>query len=150
MSGIGELLAGGAVGTLCSEVYSGVSKLISKFRQFKPLFENIQSTLHFLQPLIIQIEAQNKELKLPDKEMENIRNELRKGLNLIHECLENPEWYKMPKYHDQLLEFDRSLKRQLDLMLVQALRDGKTSLLMLTEQAGKLGDLGVGQANKFV
>ncbi|KAL6273771.1 hypothetical protein ACE6H2_024463 [Prunus campanulata] len=143
MSGIGELLAGGAVGTLCSEVYSGVSKLISKFRQFKPLFENIQSTLHFLQPLIIQIEAQNKELKLPDKEMENIRNELRKGLNLIHECLENPEWYKMPKYHDQLLEFDRSLKRQLDLMLVQALRDGKTSLLMLTEQAGKLGELTV-------
>lgn len=47
----------------------------------------------------------------------------------------------MPKYHDQLLEFDRSLKRQLDLILVQALRDGRTSLLMQTEQAGKLDEL---------
>ncbi|KAI5319375.1 hypothetical protein L3X38_039083 [Prunus dulcis] len=47
----------------------------------------------------------------------------------------------MPKYHDQLLEFDRSLKRQLDLIPVQALRDGRTSLLMQTEQAGKLDEL---------
>ncbi|CAB4317846.1 unnamed protein product [Prunus armeniaca] len=47
----------------------------------------------------------------------------------------------MPKYHDQLLEFDRSPKRQLDLIPVQALRDGRTSLLMQTEQDGKLDEL---------
>lgn len=47
----------------------------------------------------------------------------------------------MPKYHNQLLEFDRFLKRQLDLIPVQALRDWRTSLLMQTEQAGKLDEL---------
>ncbi|KAI5319381.1 hypothetical protein L3X38_039089 [Prunus dulcis] len=123
MSGIEELLAGGAVGTLCSKLYKGIVKLIGKFRKLKPQLENIRPTLHSLQSQIVQIEGQNKKLKLPDKELQNIRNELCKGLNLIHECLENPEWYKMPKYHNQLLEFDRSLKRQLDLIPVHALRD---------------------------
>ncbi|BBH07821.1 Protein kinase superfamily protein [Prunus dulcis] len=53
---------------------------------FKPLLGDLKSTLDSLKPLIEEIAKHNKILDRPKEELENFRNQMEKGVELIHKC----------------------------------------------------------------
>ncbi|KAM5576386.1 hypothetical protein ABKV19_007319 [Rosa sericea] len=131
MVGIVELVGGAALGTLFEKLYKGVEKLLmNKCTQFTPLLENIKSTLHSLQPLIKQIEHHNIELNLSNKEVEDFKKKIFEGVVLVEKFSKVRNWYKNPSYTNQLQELDRSLKRQLEILTAEGVRDGKETLVL--------------------
>ncbi|KAL6227295.1 hypothetical protein ACLB2K_001254 [Fragaria x ananassa] len=132
MVGVGELIAGAALGSLFGKLYNGVEKLlINKSTQFTPLLENIKSTLHSLHPLIKQIEHHNIELSLSNKEVEDFKKVIFKGVELVEKLSKVQNWYRNPSYRNQLQELDRSLKRQLEILTAEGVRDGKETLVLV-------------------
>ncbi|KAM1810076.1 hypothetical protein ACFX12_026885 [Malus domestica] len=130
MAAVGNLIGGGIVGTLCSELYNLVVTLIKKTNEFSPLLEAIKLTVGGLESLIPQIEDLNEKLKVSNKETERLKKALSDGVELVGECSNNPKWYKKAKYTDKLTALDEALERELDMLTAHAASDTKEALLL--------------------
>ncbi|KAM1261484.1 hypothetical protein ACFX2I_026805 [Malus domestica] len=130
MAAVGNLIGGGIVGTLCSELYNLVVTLIKTTNEFSPLLEAIKLTVGGLESLIPQIEDRNEKLKISNKETERLKKALTDGVELVGECSNNPKWYKKAKYTDKLTALDEALERELDMLTAHAASDTKEALLL--------------------
>ncbi|KAM1810079.1 hypothetical protein ACFX12_026888 [Malus domestica] len=140
MAGV-DLIVGGIVGTLCSELYNLVVTLIKKTNEFNPLLEAIKSTVGGLESLIPRIEDLNEKLKISNKEIDRLKKTLSEGVELVGECSNNPKLYKKAKYTDKLTDLDKALKRELNMLKAHAARDAKENLLLAGENQGQLVEL---------
>ncbi|XP_062019142.1 probable disease resistance protein At5g66890 [Rosa rugosa] len=134
----GELAAGGAVGLAFSLLYEGVSTLVIKSEQFKPLLEELIVTLDYLKPLIKQIGAGNRELDHPNERV-YFENQMEKGKRLIDKLSKVGSWNLLkPYYSNKLVELDRSLSKMLLNLIPQGVRDGQDILVMVRSIEHKL------------
>ncbi|CAB4317860.1 unnamed protein product [Prunus armeniaca] len=125
----GPDFGGAGLGVLFNVLYDGLKELIGKNVIYKTLFKDIISRLDSLHPLIKEIEKYNKDLDLPDKELENLKVGMEKGIELVHKCSKIRAWniYKKYKYANKLLDWNESLLGLLDMLNVQGIRDVKGS-----------------------
>ncbi|XP_008241556.1 PREDICTED: uncharacterized protein LOC103339971 [Prunus mume] len=128
-----DLIGGAAVGLIFSELYKAVENLIEKTKKFSPHLKAITATVDSLKPVIDQIEKQNKELNLSNEETEKLKKIISDGIKLVGDCSKNPKWYRKASYTDKLTDLDEALKRQLEILKAQGLRDGKETLIRVTE-----------------
>ncbi|CAL9026848.1 unnamed protein product [Prunus brigantina] len=129
-----DLIGRGAVGLIFSELYKAVENLIKKTKKFSPHLKAFKATVDSLKPVIDQIEEQNKELNLSNEETEKLKNIISDGVKLVGDCSKNPKWYRKASYTDKLTDLDEALKRQLEILKAQGLRDGKETLIRVTDQ----------------
>ncbi|BFG38945.1 hypothetical protein CerSpe_252190 [Prunus speciosa] len=129
MGGVGELIGGAVLGTLFSELYKRLEKLIIKNFKYKNILNNFKSSLDSLKPVIDQIDEYNKELDHPEQELKDLKEVMEKGIELVGECLEVRErqFYKKNKCANKLLQLDKSLQALLQRLVVQGIRDVKGS-----------------------
>ncbi|KAI5319407.1 PREDICTED: probable [Prunus dulcis] len=129
-----DLIGGAAIGLIFSELYKGVENLIEKTKKFSPHLKAIKATVDSLKPVIDQIEEQNKELNLSNEETEKLKRIISDGIKLVGDCSKNPKWwYRKASYTDKITDLDEALKRQLEILKAQGLRDGKETLIRVTE-----------------
>lgn len=126
-----------------SMLFEELKDIKDKNVNFKPTLKKLRGTVIELQPLIGEIQALNGELDLPEKETSEFTLEMKNGAELVRKCLE-VRWYNIcakSDYTEELLELDETLQRRIQILLVQAARDTKKSLLLLQrERAGVNGD----------
>ncbi|ONH96598.1 hypothetical protein PRUPE_7G139600 [Prunus persica] len=125
----GPDFGGAGLGALFNVLYDGLKELIGKNVIYKTLLKAIISRLDILHPLIKEIAKYNKDLDLPDKELENLKVGMEKGIELVHKCSKIRAWniYKKYKYANKLLDWNESLLGLLDMLNVQGIRDVKGS-----------------------
>ncbi|CAB4287493.1 unnamed protein product [Prunus armeniaca] len=128
-----DLIGGAALGLIFSELYKAVENLIEKTKKFSPHLKVITATIDSLKPVIDQIEKQNKELNLSNEETEKLKKIISDGIKLVGDCSKNPKWYRKASYTDKLTDLDEALKRQLEILKAHGLRDGKETLIRVTE-----------------
>ncbi|VVA09553.1 PREDICTED: probable [Prunus dulcis] len=112
-------------------LFDVVIEVKDKTTVFKPLLGDLKSTLDSLKPLIEEIAKHNKILDRPKEELENFRNQMEKGVELIHKCSKVRLWSscKQYKYRDKLMGLDESLQKLLNILKVQVARDVKETLV---------------------
>lgn len=110
-SRMADLIGGGAVGLIFSELYKAFENLIKKTKKFSPHLKAIKATVDSLKPVIDQIEVQNKELNLSNEETEKLKNIISDDVKLVRDCSKNPKWYRKASYTDKLTDLDEALKR---------------------------------------
>ncbi|CAB4287472.1 unnamed protein product [Prunus armeniaca] len=67
-------------------LFDVVIEVKDKTTVFKPLLGDLKSTLDSLKPLIEEIAKHNKVLDRPKEELENFRNQMEMGVELIRKC----------------------------------------------------------------
>ncbi|XP_068328053.1 uncharacterized protein [Pyrus communis] len=94
---------------------------------FKPLFENLISTLESLKPLTEEVTKHKKILDRAEKRLEDFRIHMENGVELIDKCAKDHLWAccKQYKYTDRLLRLDESLQILLNILKVLVARDVK-------------------------
>ncbi|XP_016651927.1 PREDICTED: probable LRR receptor-like serine/threonine-protein kinase At5g48740 isoform X2 [Prunus mume] len=112
-------------------LFDVVIEVKDKTTVFKPLLGDLKSTLDSLKPLIEEIAKHNKVLDRPKEELENFRNQMEMGVELIRKCSKVRLWSscKQYKYRDKLLGLDESLQKLLNILKVQVARDVKETLV---------------------
>ena len=136
---VGELVGGAVLGAAFGVLFDVVKKAVDKPTTFKSLLENIKFSLEFLKPVIENISKHNEELILQDEEIEHLITEMKQGVKLVQKSSKVSKWNCMKFYYtDQLIELDGSLKRLLDILLVQGVRDGKETLILARKHQEQL------------
>ncbi|XP_021803135.1 uncharacterized protein LOC110747236 [Prunus avium] len=119
-------------------LFDVVIQVKEKTTVFKPFLEDIKSTLDILKPLIEEIAKHNKVLDRPKEELENFRNQMEKGVELIRKCFQVRLWSscKQYKYTDKLMGLDESLQKMLNILKAQVARDLKETLVSIKKIEG--------------
>jgi hypothetical protein len=131
---VGEFIGGAALGAAFGVLFDAVKDVVDKPSTFKSLLENIKFSLDFLKPVIEKIGEHNMELGLPDEEIKYLIKEMEEGVKLVRRSSKVSKWNCMKFYYtDQLIELDGSLKRLLNLLIVQGVRDGKETLILASK-----------------
>ncbi|KAL6273770.1 hypothetical protein ACE6H2_024462 [Prunus campanulata] len=119
-------------------LFDVVIEVKDKTTVFKPLLGDLKSTLDSLKPLIEEIAKHNKVLDRPKEELENFRNQMEKGVELIRKCSKVRLWSscKLYKYTDKLMGLDESLQKMLNILKVQVARDVKETLVSVKNIEG--------------
>ncbi|BFG38935.1 hypothetical protein CerSpe_252090 [Prunus speciosa] len=119
-------------------LFDVVIEVKDKTTVFKPLLGDLKSTLDSLKPLIEEIAKHNKVLDRPKEELENFRNQMEKGVELIRKCSKVRLWSscKQYKYTDKLMGLDESLQKMLNILKVQVARDVKETLVSVKNIEG--------------
>ncbi|CAB4287485.1 unnamed protein product [Prunus armeniaca] len=128
MGGVGELIGGAVLGTFFNVLYERLEKLIIKNFEYKKILIDFKSSLDSLKPVIDQIEEYNRELDHPEQELKDLKEVMRKGIELVGKCFEVREWWQFPekkKYANELHQLDKSLQELLQRLHVQSIRDVK-------------------------
>ncbi|PRQ16658.1 putative powdery mildew resistance protein, RPW8 [Rosa chinensis] len=102
--------------------------------RFSPVLADLKSTVRSFQPLMEEISDYNKLLHLPKEELDNLRKQLEKGIELVDKCSKVPQGasYKKYEYADELLELDDYLQRLLCMMREQVAKDLKETLVSVS------------------
>jgi len=79
------------------------------------------------------------ELGLPAEEMKYLIQQMEEGVELVRKSSKVSKWNCM-KFHytDQLVELDGCLRRLLDVLKVQGVRDGKETLVLARKNGDQL------------
>ncbi|KAL6175244.1 hypothetical protein ACLB2K_051886 [Fragaria x ananassa] len=115
-------------------LYDGVRVAIGRASKFKTLLINLESTLDCLQPRVIQqIRDHNLELNLPNDVIQDLQVKMDVGVQLIANLSSLSMWNfrvwgdccncMKPSYADQLAALDRSLRRLLEILKLEQMRN---------------------------
>ncbi|PRQ47851.1 putative powdery mildew resistance protein, RPW8 [Rosa chinensis] len=130
MANPADAFAGAAAGFLFSVLYDGLKELTTKYVLFKHVLKSVKSTLESLEQVVQDIARLNEDLDRPKEELASLETQLEKGKVLVAKCGKVRVWsvYKKYKYSRKLLGWNDSLKEQLEMLKVHAIRDGKETL----------------------
>lgn len=123
-------LIGGPVFTV---LFEGVKLAMGRTETFKELLRDLKFTLECLRrqaTAIQQIGRYNVELGLPNDEIEDLERQMHSGARLVSKLLNFRLWNYccINCYTDQLVDLDRSLRRLLENLMLQEIRDVKEIL----------------------
>ncbi|TQD96405.1 hypothetical protein C1H46_017900 [Malus baccata] len=115
-------------------LFSAVLQTKEKTRMFKHILGHLESKLDSIKPLIEEIAECNKVLHLTEEELESLRVEMEKGVELVRKCSKVSLWASNKKYEytNKLLGLDEYLQRLINILRVQLARDAKESLVSVT------------------
>ncbi|KAK9924479.1 hypothetical protein M0R45_032845 [Rubus argutus] len=139
-----DIFGGFVQGTAFSALYAGVDDLIAKNHIFRPLFKDIKSRLDTLKPLVPEMEESNQQLSYTNKdELKGLDKVLKVGEELVLKCLNVRRWdlYRKYKYATKLLEWEEHLKKELEVLQVQGIRDGKKTAVSVDQISSTLGEV---------
>ncbi|KAL6143938.1 hypothetical protein ACLB2K_054633 [Fragaria x ananassa] len=101
---------------------------------FRSLFKVIRSRLDTLKPLFIDMALSNEQLSYTNNdELRGLEQVLKVGERLVLKCSNVRLWdlYRKYKYATKLLAWEEELERQLQLLQVQGIRDGKKTAVVV-------------------
>ncbi|PRQ16664.1 putative powdery mildew resistance protein, RPW8 [Rosa chinensis] len=133
-------------------LYDGVRVAIGRTTKFKALLLNLESTLDCLQPRVIQqIRDHNVELNLPNDIIQDLQVKMDDGVALIANLSRLSVWNcrvwgdccncMKPSYADQLAALDRSLRRLLEILKLEQMRNVVELLLLARRSNDRQDDL---------
>lgn len=133
-------------------LYDGVRIAIGRTSKFRTLLLNLESTLECLQPRIIQqIRDHNEELNLPNDVIQDLQVKMDDGVELVAKLSRLSMWNCRiwgdccncikPSYADQLAALDRSLRRLLEILKLEQMRNVTELLLLARRTSDKQDDL---------
>lgn len=133
-------------------LYDGVRIAIGRTSKFRTLLLNLESTLESLQPRIIQqIRDHNVELNLPNDVIQDLQVKMDDGVELVAKLSRLSMWNCRiwgdccncikPSYTDQLAALDRSLRRLLEILKLEQMRNVTELLLLARRTSDKQDDL---------
>lgn len=100
---------------------------------------NLKSMINNLQPLIKEMEDQNKKLVIGDNEIADLKQKLTEGEDLVKDLKEVSDWSLLtPIYTHRLAELEKSIQRLLEILKVQGIRDVKGISLLAKEHTKQL------------
>ncbi|XP_062025618.1 uncharacterized protein LOC133741921 [Rosa rugosa] len=125
---------------------------IGRTTKFKALLLNLESTLDCLQPRVIQqIRDHNVELNLPNDIIQDLQVKMDDGVALIANLSRLSVWNcriwgdccncMKPSYADQLAALDRSLRRLLEILKLEQMRNVMELLLLARRSNDRQDDL---------
>lgn len=137
-----DLVAGGIIGVVFAELYK-VALELAKSMKFQPILGQVTSTLNSLKPLIEDMVGLNMNLKLESQALDNLQDEILKGLVLVRKCvkcskLNVPKRYK---YTKKLRKLDEFLKSLLETLKTEEMRDVKLNLFLTTGISKKVDEM---------
>lgn len=95
--------------------------------------------INSLLPLIKEMEDQNKALVIGDDEIEDLKQKLTEGEDLVEELKKVSSWSLMTPLHtNRHAELDKSIKRLLEILKVQGIRDVKGISLLAKDHTKQL------------
>lgn len=136
-----EFFGGAVLGTAFNALYAGVDDLIAKNNIFKSLSEDIKSRLDTLKHLIPEMAESNQQLPYTYKdELTGFEELLKDGEELVLKCLKVKRWdlYRKYKHATKLLAWEEHLKKELEVLHMQGIRDVKKTAVS------------VGQVNQII
>lgn len=132
-----ETVVGGIAGAAFGPIIDGIMKMILNSTKFETCHTNVKSTLEALQPLLQQMAEQNTTLLVPEEELKRLKEEMEAGLNRVQELSELGEcvwnYCLRPFYTMELNKMDESLKRLLEILQMQGIRDVKEVLVQVND-----------------
>ncbi|PRQ47860.1 putative powdery mildew resistance protein, RPW8 [Rosa chinensis] len=125
-----DVFAGAGGGLLFNVLYDGLKELTTKYVLFKHDLKSVKSTLESLEQVVQEIARLNEDLDRLEEELASLKTQLEEGKVLVAKCGKVRVWsvYKKYKYSKKLLGWNDSLKEQLEMLKVHAIRDGKETL----------------------
>ncbi|CAB4317847.1 unnamed protein product [Prunus armeniaca] len=112
---------------------------VGKGFNFETWRTNLDSMINSLLPLIKEMEDQNKTLVIGDEEIEDLKQKLTEGEDLVEELKKVSSWSLMTPLHtNRLAELDKSIKRLLEILKVQGIRDVKGISLLAKDHTKQL------------
>ncbi|KAH7520128.1 hypothetical protein FEM48_Zijuj08G0111300 [Ziziphus jujuba var. spinosa] len=126
---------GAALGAAFGALFDVVIEIKNKNLMFKPILKKLKSTLESLKPLITVIEKYNKKLDLPEGETTDFKLEMKKGEELVRKCSKVNKFNIFIKSYlaGKLTELDDTLRRLIEILEAQGVRDGKENLTLTRE-----------------
>lgn len=89
--------------------------------------------------MIKEIEDQNTKLLIGDEEIKDLKDKMKEGEDLAGELNKVSAWsLRTPLCTSQLVEFEDSCKRQLEILNVQGIRDVKETLILSKDHTQQL------------
>lgn len=116
-----------SLGAIFGMLLEVVIRVKDKNVMFKPLLEDLKSTLESLKPLIEEMTQHNKVLDRPKEELQRFALQMESGVELVCKCSKVRLWasYKKYEYTNKLLGLDEFCRRQLSILREQVARDVK-------------------------
>ncbi|XP_060675185.1 probable disease resistance protein At5g66900 [Ziziphus jujuba] len=126
---------GAALGAAFGVLFDVVIEIKNKNLMFKPILKKLKSTLESLKPLITVIEKYNKKLDLPEGETTDFKLKMEKGAELVRKCSKVNRFNIFIKFYlaGKLTELDDTLKRLIEILEAQGVRDVKENLTLTRE-----------------
>ncbi|KAB2620820.1 hypothetical protein D8674_041240, partial [Pyrus ussuriensis x Pyrus communis] len=124
---------GAALQATFAVLWDVVMEVKDKTTVFKPLIENLMSTLDTLRPLMDELLEYSKLLDRQD-ECKNFRTQMEKGVELVHKCSKVGMWTgcKSYKYSNKIIGLDESLQELLGILKVQVARDVRETFISIS------------------
>lgn len=125
-------MIGPALGIQYTLLYDGVKEITVRNIIFRSLLQDLKSTLESLQPLFQDIDQHNNLVdQCRPEELEELRSQMEKGVELVHKCSNVRNWnlYKKYKYDNKLVQLNESLQRLSNNLNGQVARDVKVSMV---------------------
>lgn len=129
-----DMLAGPAMEFAFDLLFGSIKNTIEKAVICKEKLKKIIKTLEALGPLIKQMKECNMILGKSESELQSFVNVMKEGEKLVGECSKIKKWefLKKSRYSDKLDELDASLNDLLKILQVQQARDGKETLILVS------------------
>lgn len=133
MAGVAEKVGGPALGFQYTLLYDGVKEMMGKNIIFRSVLQDLKSTLDSLQLLFQEMDQHKYNLvdQCRPEELEELRSQMEKGVELVHKCSNVRNWnlYKKYKYDNKLVQLNESLQRLSNNLNGQVARDVKVSMV---------------------
>lgn len=139
---VGEFVGGAALGAAFGVLCDVVREAMNKPTPFKSLLNNINSTLGHLQPVIERIGEHEVELGQSDWVIKCLIKQVKDGVLLVQKSSKVSKWncIKSYNYTEQLIELDGSLKRSIEILKVEGVRDVKETLVLTRKNNVRLNE----------
>ncbi|KAG6666345.1 hypothetical protein CIPAW_01G025100 [Carya illinoinensis] len=110
---VGSAALGAAFGEAFAVLYSTVKDVITKTTAFKPILQQLKSTLDVLDPLVKDIQQSNRELGRSEKETHDLIQQMNKGVKLVSKYSNLKGWKHFVRYYyaNKLRSLDEALHR---------------------------------------
>ncbi|KAM5572311.1 hypothetical protein ABKV19_012394 [Rosa sericea] len=109
---------------LFNVLYESVQRLMVEHVTYKPMLQSIECALDSLQPLVkVTKKPSGLLLDRLKEDLEVLRIQMQKGMELLRKCSKIGTWniYKRFKYANKLIQWEESLRRQIDILYLRTM-----------------------------
>ncbi|XP_058226586.1 uncharacterized protein LOC131335296 [Rhododendron vialii] len=105
-----EIFVGVIFDVLCGGLVNAIKEVTTKYKEFKPLLIQLESTVDRMTPTFKDIESLNRAIHRPETEYAVFADQLNKGKSLVKKCA-GVRWWNKSSYAKKLIAYDISLTR---------------------------------------
>ncbi|XP_024174406.1 uncharacterized protein LOC112180138 [Rosa chinensis] len=105
-------------------LYESVQRVMVEHVTYKPMLQSIECALDSLQPLVkVTKKPSGLLLDRLKEDLEVLRIQMQNGMELLRKCAKIGTWniYKRFKYANKLIQWEESLRRQIDILYLRTM-----------------------------